>query len=313
MPADDLDDLPDTVTSLDPAPKKKAKPQPVVEEDDETPVVPAAPKHPARLVQHAKQFGFTDADLAEYSTDALHREVEQIRQWNIEQSRQKQAAPVEKKVEPEEEDFDLGPEADELQLDDKTKKMLKRIALAPMKEAKAMKAKIEEKLAALEQQHTQRRNSDLYTMLDDAFDTLPAKFKKIFGEGSGTDPEFMKTSEFKRRASVLREANLDPDKMTLKSSKRAILAAAESLFGFAKAPEEEEEEESAPKVKKKTPPKDPESGRFTVEDYANGKIAKGSDRVTGLAQLDVVEGVRRILGRNGTDRSSAGEEDDLPG
>lgn len=306
--ADELDDdLPGPLTSLDPP--KKAKPKSAVkaeeEVEEEKPI--SAPKknvHSPRCVREAVARGATQAYLdandsatiweAIHDHDAKHARVE---------------PKVEKKAEPEEEDFDLGPDAEEF--DEKTKKLLKKIALAPRKEAKVLQAKLEAEIAELKQLHTQRRDTDINTMLDDAFDAMPAKFKKILGDGSGTDPAFLKSAEGKRRIRVFQEAGIDLNKATPKSTKRALLDAAETLFGFVESPDEEED--PAPKVKKKVPPKDPESGRFTAEDFANGKIAKGSERKTGLEQLDVKAGVAQILRNGGYMASLEGDMDDLPG
>lgn len=314
--ADELDDdMPDlskpaAKTQVIPpvtAPKTKAEPIPEVTKHT----------HTQRLITAATNMGFTQDDLDNFDSETIWAEIARVQEMNL--RRKNASAPAAEPVKKAEEDPD---EALLAELERDVHPPLAAYLRKQREEAKEARKQMAEKLAkldSLEENEKKRVARQQIEMIDNAFSALPEKYKVLFGDGPMADIDDPGQSGW--RMAVMNEA-----KLTEIGSQRSLnKKIAEIAVRMAKnkvAPDEPGKTgvESAyaaetPAPKKKAPAKDPETGRFTAEDFEGAKIAKGSGRQTGVEQVGLMEGARRILQSNGYMTSAAfeGDDDDMPG
>ncbi len=308
---DEEDDLPGDPEPKT-VPKKKPAPAPVAVEEDEPEEKPPAPKkhvHNSRLVDLAIHFGYSQAEMDNTPSDTLRQEI-QLLQSTVASQR---PAPEPKKpdVEPVDEDeaylaeLEANPE-----VDPKHAKFLKRQVVA-RKAAEAKAAKIDQ-IEQVQISRTQRDNTD---MVERAMAALPKRFQKIIGTDAYADmPE---GAEKQRKFAIFQMAKIDFTKDSARTIDKKIATAAATLY----AGEEELEEEPDTTTssfdtppKKKAPPKDPESGRFTAEDFERGHVAKPRKTVGAAPILNGPQAVRRWKNETGfSGDADDGESNDLPG
>lgn len=294
---------PDDEPEILPAPKAKTTPEP------ET---PAKPKHSSRLLAAAAEFGYSEADLEDFDSDTIWDEIRKQTELRA-TSRQRAPEPAPKpKDEPEDEDEAY---LAALKTEGYTDTFIaaERKKLARLKAAEVKAARVDQ----LEAAEKTRAAASINDTIDSAFTGLGKKYEQLVG----TDPisDLTDPGQLGWRNAIVREA-----KLLTTDSKAAIakkIAAAAAKLAKGRVADEEDDEVAAgyqPEVEpaRKPKAKDPATGRFTVEDFANGHVQKPSGKKTGLAGLDAVEGVRQMLRANGDPRgyrSAVVEiDDDLP-
>jgi len=309
---EDDDDLPG---SPEPKASAKKKPSPAPVEEDEPEEKPAPPKkhsHNSRLVDLAVHFGYSQAEMDSTPSDTLRQEI-QLLQATVAANRPA-PAPEKKVVETvdEEEEYLASLEANP-EVDPKHAKFLRQLKL---KADKSDQKELREKLTAMEERDKQRDIRQHVERIDNAFTSLGKKYEPIIGTGSMydlTDP-----GERGWRAEIAKEAKIGPDDSQKSINTKIAAAAAKLAAKKVKVDDEDEPEnpyEEEP-IKKKTPAKDPESGRFTAEDFERGVISKPSGKKGEAENLSAVEQTRQHLRKNGDPRGFRPvvemEDDDVP-
>lgn len=299
-----------------------------------TPAVVEKPKHTARALRLAGEFGFTQAEIDEMTPEELTRSVDiaaiQTARMNKEyatamahiQARQPQPPPTPDAVAA----TAANPE-DELSLDEnvvhpeviKANRLLKDMA----KKLREQEAREQSR----NQAEAERTNLERFEVIDNAFESLGDTYRALLGNGSASDlkPE---SAEMKRRMAVLQQTGLDFNKpMSAKALTKAIVSTAQLLFGAAAQPAVADPyaagvNGSAPVTPSRpVPPKDSRNGRFvSATEYENGALATPTQR----KEIDLPPGreravanVAKILGDRGAyvDEGRPGDAilDDFPG
>lgn len=309
---DDTLDLPGDEPKTKPAPEPKKKAPVAVEEPEPVAQKKQVQPHPQRLVDAALYYGFSQADIDSTPSAELRQDI-QIIQAATAGNTPKPAEPKTPTPEPvDEDDAYLDSIAANPEVDPKYVKLLRN--LKSKAEAKDVREKIA-KIDQLEQAQVSRTNRDNTDMVEGAMAALPKRFEKIIGtEAYGDMPE---GAEKQRKFAIYQMAKIDFAKDSKRSIEKKIAAAAATLYPGA---EEEDEPEVGGSTfdtppKKKAPPKDPESGRFTSDDFEKGHVAKPSGRKTvGATSLNGPQAVRRWKIDSGfASEADDGESDDLPG
>lgn len=322
--ADELDDLPDGEAPRSPqtpaatqiaAKKAAAKSTPAPrrepeEEDDEPP--PQKHRHTPGMMQLALHFGYSQADI-DGTTPADLRSELQLLQTEVSRSAPKPApekkpAPIEPVDEEEEylKVLEANPEIDKEHV-----KFLRKIkAKADAAEKKA------NKYDEIEERDKKRDVARHVEMVDNSFAGLPKKFHKLFGTDGMAE---LKNPGMRGwRMEVVNAANLQDGDSQRTIDRKIATAAAKVSTGHVEEDEEEEDEPINPyaaKPKKKTPLKDPATGRFTEEDFERGHVAKPSVKKIAAGEMDAVTATRNLLRQNGDPRgfrTPVEFEDDLP-
>jgi hypothetical protein len=234
------------------------------------------PSHPDTLVRRARILGIDDATIKKLDSDQLDDLVfREHRKLTLQEAQDMRAARGEEREikrdpapEPEEdEDF----EADELeQIDPVVLKAMRR-QQAKLKELKELKKEIAQSKER-EQIRQTRSNEEAYDM---AFESLGAKYEKIFGKGDGRELDHT-SKEMKRRLAVLRDAGLDLDLDGPTTIKRKLIKAAEGLYGdFAVEPKAETVEPSPYDEVEKPVEK---NGHPTKKEWEQAALAKPTQR-----------------------------------
>ena len=310
---DDTNDLPGDEPKKKPDPEPKKKAPVAVEEPEPAPVKKQVQQHPQRLVDAAIHYGFSQADIDSTPSAELRQDI-QIVQAAMASNTPKAAEPKTPTPEPvDEDDAYLDSIAANPEVDPKYVKLLRN--LKSKAEAKDVREKLA-KVDQLEQAHVSRTNRDNTDMVESAMAALPKRYQKIIGtEPYGDMPE---GAEKQRKFAIYQMAKIDFQKDSKRSIEKKIAAAAATLYPGA---EKEEEDDPEPvsafdtPPKKKAPQKDPETGRFTADDFEKGHLAKSSGRKTvGATSLNGPQAVRRWKNDSGfATEADDGEDQDLPG
>lgn len=309
-PAVEDDDLPGE------APKPKKKPAaPIVEEPDESP--PPAPKkhaHSQRLTELALHLGYSQSEIEQTPDEALRQELALI-QTEIGRNVAPPPAPESKKAVEEPADPDeayLAELESNSEVDPKHVAFLKR-QVAARKAAEAKAAKVDQ----FEEKEKYREERQAQDSVDFAFAALGKKYEKLVGAGDMaeiTDP-----GEKGWRFAIYQAAKIDFKKDSQRAINRKVAEAAAKLAASKvkdDEPGEDEEVNAYDKPPKRAPAKDPETGRFTTDDFEGGKVAKPSGKKNTPAEMDAVEATRQLLRANGDPRGFRPViefDDDLPG
>lgn len=307
--ADELDELPGE-TDQKVAPPKTPR-QPVEPEPD-------AKKHThtQRLIGIATELGFTQHDLDNYPSEAIWEEIH-----NIQKAQAAEAARVQRpvaaqitKTEPEvdAEDEYLAAMEKNPEVDPAFTKFLRK--LKEKAEAKDVREKLS-KVDKLEEAEKQRANRAANEAADLAFELLGKKFEPLVGTDSMlelTDP-----GQKGWRTAIYKEAGINHATDSQRVINAKIAKAAAKLAAGKVAEEEEEVAANAYETPKKKPAKDPTSGRFTADQFEQGKIAKPSGKRPGAEPGNAVEQARELFRVNGDPRGYRpaidDTMDDLPG
>ena len=241
----------------------------------ETPVA----SHSAVLVQYAKDLGYTDDEIKEFSTPALtaavtraYRDRERIRgefanQRSFDQNAVKTPAPSPtlSRTPPEQDDFDFS----DVESQGYAPELLAAIK-RNMKKLADQHKPVKDKLEAFEKREQEREQSSTRERIDLAFEALGDGYQKIFGAGSGNDLMAAGTPEYDRRCALISVAALKPEDLT--SAKRIhakLKAAAERIYPLEGAQEGAGVYEDA--LRKP-------SQRITPEQWKNGTVARPTER-----------------------------------
>jgi hypothetical protein len=318
--ADELDDLPGPEAETKPNPTAKQTkpktpaPREEIEEDDDPPP-PKKHRHTPGMVQLARHFGYSQDDLDETSPADLRSELSLL-QTEVGRATPKPTAEPAKKPTPEavdEEEAYLAKLEANPEMDQEHVKFLRKLkAKAEAADKKA--AKVEE----FDERDKKRETAKHVEMLDNAFAALPKKYHKLFGTDGMADITNPGVRGW--RMEGVKEAKIEGGESQRSMNKKIAEAAAKIAAGEV----EEDEPEPNPndpyelsKPKKKVQAKDPETGRFTEEDFARAKIAKPSVKKIAAGELTAVEATRNYLRQNGDPRGFRTpvemDDDELPG
>lgn len=204
------------------APADEAEPEtpaPEAAKPQEQAPAPEAPKHSLHLIALGREFGLTDADMAQASEEVLTGWIQgQIR---AARSQPQQVAPAPKEPEPEVSVFDKYTD-----LDDELRAKLKAME-SDSKESRKLAEALQAKLAAIE---NERASMTANEQIDAAFSDL--KNTKFFGEGT-VDKFKAEDPAFKNRMIVIRNLQANPIKGV--SLSEAVKIRAKELFPVAEA------------------------------------------------------------------------------
>lgn len=286
----------------------------------EQPPTPPESKHPGYLVEFARDFGFTDAEIDGMSTDQLGRSVQILRtrdqarqrqlsaEWQLQNPRPTPAAPPPPPPEPE---ISLG--IDEEEYSPEMVKLVKQTRLDSIKENR----KLREELEALKAQQAQVQQTATANHLDAAFDTLGDTYEHVYGAGSGTILEQSEPDAVERRIqaikAVARAYHIDPFKVSPKVLGAKIKEYSAKIY------------QPKPSTPAKPPEHDPYKGlgsgtnggakRFTQEDWDRGGVSRPTARQTESepdGELKAVRNLEKRLAESGKG-SSIPSESELDG
>lgn len=200
---------------------------------------PPAKKHKDRHVKEALNYGFTQAAIDAASPEELHKALVETREWLAREYRavteqdtrrgavEARNAPKSQPVQPEPE-----PQRDELDLEDAESwdpKM--RTLFATVKQ-------LRDENATLKEGFKKREERDFDAIIDNAFASLPPKFKALLGEGTLAELiEAGNTKAQMRRRSVFIASGVAKGKHTPKKIAELIASAADMLFEVPDAPQ----------------------------------------------------------------------------
>lgn len=236
---------------------------------------PNNPKHAQGVVNLARELGLEDDEISstpsgqlERTVYALFRQREKLRsELNVERLRQDATVqtPDPKSLE-EEDDLGLNPEVEPTILN-----AFKRL----QKENKELKAKLG-RVDDLDKQFSQHKFKTASDLLDAAFAKLPAKYRKLFGDGAASDLGPNQQRELKRRLAVLQEAGITFDNINRGTIIKKIKDAADSLYAL---PEEQPVEPTEPPDPYSRAIAQPKKGqRITPEQWDEAATAVPSQR-----------------------------------
>lgn len=211
------------------------------------------PKHPAYLVKAAKSLQFTDAEIAEYSPAELKEAIQFVNMTRTQDRKEQQVmqevqrdaqtgrfVKQESAPEPEPEFSlkELGVNPEEWSEDTvKFQTSVLKPIMKEIKELKALKADLEEKINGLaEREQTRERESEL-----DKLDQLFVKDEAIFGKGSRFEMAKGSPEIRRRKAMIGAMSELFQTEKGI-SHKECYERAKEELFGGFQKHEEKAEE-----------------------------------------------------------------------
>lgn len=177
------------------------------------------PVHPPGLVALAKDFGFSDDEISDFSTNALSTAIRRTRA-NMEAQRSQFAqadlgsrpAPV-PAAEPE---FDFGG----VKLEEFDEGLAKAMRASHQANAQQLK-EVREELAKTRAANEERDRHQTAQFIDDAFEALGPEYEEYFGKGSGFELKAGDPDAFQRRLILLNSAGVDPKQV---SGKRLLSA-----------------------------------------------------------------------------------------
>lgn len=308
------DDLPGDETAT-PAPEPAAieKPEPKKAPEAKPPEPRKVHTHTDRLRRIALGMGFSEADLDNHDSATIWEEVHRLQSLATE--REKAKAPAKKEPEVDE-DEEFIKELEASDTDPKYIAFLKR-QHARTKAAEAKAAKVDD----LEARDKKRHEQALQDAADAAFASLAKDPKAALLIGTGLTHE-LDPGEFGWRRAIWQAAKVDEANDTPAVLQRKLVTAgkamlAKKLGGGDPAPQPPASP-PPPAAPKKTPPRDPQNGRFTEEDYAKAKLPvpgnrllESSPELTGAA---VIHAHMREVGdaRASLEYVDRDEADDLP-
>lgn len=301
------DDLPgDETPPKKPAakPKPKSTPEPAPQEP-----APKKHVHTQRLVNIAAEMGFSQADLDNHPSDVIWEEIHRLNTLAAEQEKARSAPAPAPKVEvpvDEEEAFLAEMEAN-AEIDPRYVKKLKKDR-ERLKALEEKAARIDQ-LEAAEKARTGRQQTE---MLDTAFALLGKRFEALVGTDSLSD--LTDPGQKGWRTEIYRKAKVDFAKDSQRAINKKILDAAVALAGARVEEEPETNEYDRKPVRKK----DPETGRFTSEDFDRAVTMRPSAKRPAIPEISGVEALRQHFAANGDPRGSRNytdpdDTDDLPG
>lgn len=247
---------------------------------------PTPPKHPGYLVEFAKEFGFSDEDLAATSTEDLGRNVAILR--SRDQARHQQlmtefrvtnqpaAAPPPPPAPEPEPEVNLG--IDESQYSPEIVALVKKVAGDGVKENRRLQKELHE----VRQQTAQMQQTATANHLDAAFDLVEG-FDHVYGKGSGSELELSDPVSINHRIDTIKAVahinKIDPYRISAKALAKKIQDYSDGLYKSNKPAA------AAP------PAHDPYAGagtteegnghakRFTAEQWAAAGTSKPTARV----------------------------------
>ncbi len=308
---------------------------------DKTPATPpATPKHSPRMLRLAAHVGLSAQEIEAATPDELEREVRAIQleqqQLALEHRLQSTRPPSNNpatapKAEPPL--VDWGEFEDEVE-GAKVKKPFKDVVHENFRKVIESQAKrlkdMEEKLGQREQTEQQKEVAAKIRLLDEGFAALGPAYEPLFGKGEGLKLPPKEGAMLRRRA-VLKSLESDPPEETL-TVVQAIQQRAKELYGERKAkpapaaaadtldyPELDDLPDEPPAAPpRRTPPKDPASGRFTREVWDDAPLPRPTQRRNSPEPAGKAKAVKHLAERmaaNGQLPSYGtrpSEEDELP-
>ena len=304
MPVFDDDNLPgdpvEPVPTPSPAPRRGVEPAPEP--------TPTKHTHSTRLVQLARQMGYSQDDLDNFPSAEIWEDIERVRAAEAAAKPTPQgvaATPPKPEADPDEAYLArLGEEYPDLA------RIIKKLHARP--EA-AVPKDVQEKIDRLEKAEQTRQARALDRALDDAFSALPDGYLELVGEGEYGEVDAIQQAT---RVAIFKAAGVDAGKDGKKAIAQKIAAAAKSVAGTrVKDAPPSAYQQAAAKPQKTPPIKDPATGRFTAQDFNNGHLHRPDGKRTGVEGMTLEEGVRQIMRKNGDprgDRPVIDIDDNLP-
>ncbi len=278
-PVTDEWDLPDSKfdpeLDLPPEALLPSAAKPAVVPPSPPPAPPPAPvsKHSARLTRLATNLGMTQAEINGYSPDELLRETQAAQiefahvatiNRNRESVEQFNRAPKPPEP-PVEEPIDLGLGEDEAEFDPRLIGVMKNI----VKQNRDLQKELKETQGRI----VAREAETVYDHLDRRF----SEKANIFGQGRRGEVQ-RQSREFKRRAAFVEILKGMQDKPGSLDQKFDFVY--DALYGTDPAPTTEPPVEPAPEPEppKPTPPRHPDTGRFTAQEWNDAALARPTQR-----------------------------------
>jgi hypothetical protein len=287
--------------------KPAAEPEPAPE--------PTKPAHSPLLTKKWLALGGSPESLAALSPAEAWEEIERFQAAEAGRAAPPAAKPAPKADEPPDEDAEF--EAYLKPFEDVDPGFVKhqRRQYAAQKALKAALAETLDKVKGFEKEKQERQAAAVHRALDAGFAALPPEYAEFFGEGDIGD--LADDKQKKRRHAVVQAMGYQEGDGKAAIAKK-IAAAAELLAGHLVQPAPADPyglngHAAPPKPAKKPQPRDPETNRFTKEDFANGHLARPSGKRTGVEELTDGEAVRRVRTEHGataTRRVAVDDEDD---
>ncbi len=272
------------------------------------PKPPQTPKHdhPGYLVEFAKDFGFTDEEIASTPTETLGRNVAILRKRD--EARQKQimsefavsnvrpaqppAPPPPPEPEPE---INLG--IDESQYSPEMVALVKKIGVDGMKENRRLRAELEQ----VKTQQAQIQQTATANHLDSAFDLVDG-FDHVYGKGSGTELEQTDPISISRRIETIKAVahtfQVNPYRLSPKALAAKIQAYSDGIYKSNKPAAPAKPAEHDPYAGAvPTPDGNGHAKRFTEEQWAAAGSAKPTARAGGSEPDPTQKAVEAVAAR----------------
>ncbi len=252
-----------------------------------TPTPPPAVQHPDYLVEQARFYGYSDADLADMTTTALSRAVAvSFRQYQAQMSQQRQllerlgqeVTQPQPKPEPEPVDEWAALEQQLEPYDPPVRDAIKRsmkVARDAEARAKAAEDRLTTEFKTRDEAATKEKTAQNAQLLDRAFARLAekdARYKTMFGVESAATLN-AQSPEMRRRRNAMAEAGVSIDNVNPHTVVRQLQAAAD-LWNAPAAPEPA----PAPNPYAPQPRTAPVNGVITPEEWQRGGVARPSNR-----------------------------------
>lgn len=278
---DDFDSIPDA------PPREADKPAPTPEPEAQTtqpaaaaPPAPVKNPHPRGLVRRALELGLPAHVIDSASLDELDEWLYQAQnqaRFNALQQQQHPSAPP---AAPQEETLGIG------EIEKDLNPGLKQFLLNEKKEKEALKQALAQTQQSIQQRDQQRAQQEMFNTWDRAFRNMPAKFKKLVGDGDGHALQAT-SEEMRARMDLIQVAGITPQDNHFTIEKK-IHEAANRIYGrflkdeappppttgyAAAAPSGAEQRQVAPSSAEPAP-----NGRISKETWAKAGLAKPTQR-----------------------------------
>ena len=239
-------------------------------------------KHPAYLVEQARQAGYSDDEIDAMPTNVLgktlHLQMRQQlamrqqfdRERTLSEGQVRTPQPTPKEDEP---DIDFGTDEEGRPLTAADfhpgiVKALKNMSKSQRDEAKALRAELTKR----DERDNQREMVRVANVYDAAFVALGPDYEHLIGKGPGRGMGEAQKAEYRRRIAILTEAQCDPRQNGVAQVKATVKAAADLLFPPVKAAPYAEV--AKPEANGKPKPKQ----RITPEEWEEAALAKPTQR-----------------------------------
>jgi hypothetical protein len=199
--------------------------------------ITTAPRHPSYLVEQARDFGWSDAEIDAMPTESLgfavtrmHKQQRQLRDEMATQRTLTNPPPQQPRQQqipspPPPDDFDVN--LDEDIVIPEIANAVKKVSAAAKKEINDLK----ERLARAEGREQERDNRELAEVLDGAFAALPPELRKFFGDKPGRDMTEADKKEWNRRLSILNQTGLNFKQSSRGTINAKVLELATDIYG----------------------------------------------------------------------------------